>query len=104
MINIKVKGALVQVETEGHLNLKDLKTDTLMALYAIQQTIKDDAESEEQAQEAIRHWKAAVARFILKDEEPTIVKVFESDKPGQTGKISELFDGSLSDFMDSANE
>ena len=102
MINIKVKGTLVQGEMEGHL--KDLKTDTLMALYTIQQMIKDSAENEEQAQEAIRHWKAAVARFILKDEEPTIVKVFESDKPGQTGKIRELFDGSLSDFMDSANE
>ena len=102
MINIKVKGALVQGEMEG--NLKDLKTDTLVALSAIQQMIKDSAESEEQAQEAIRHWKTAVALFILKDEEPTIVKVFESDKPGQTGKIRELFDGSLSDFMDSANE
>lgn len=102
MINIKVKGALVQGEMEGRL--KDLKTDTLMALSAIQQMIKDSAESEEQAQEAIRHWKTAVALFILKDEEPTIVKVFESDKPGQTGKIRELFDGSLSDFMDSANE
>lgn len=102
MINIKVKGTLVQGEMEGRL--KDLKTDTLVALSAIQQMIKDSAESEEQAQEAIRHWKTAVALFILKDEEPTIVKVFESDKPGQTGKIRELFDGSLSDFMDSANE
>ena len=102
MINIKVKGALVQGEMEGHL--KDLKTDTLMALYAIQQMIKDSAESEEQAQEAIRHWKKAVALFILKDEEPTIVKEFESDKPGQTGKIRELFDGSWSDFLNSASE
>ena len=57
-----------------------------------------------EAQEAIRHWKKCVALFVLKDEEPTIVKVFESDKPGQTGKIRELFDGSLSDFMDSSNE
>lgn len=102
MINIKVKGALVQGEIEGRL--KDLKTDTLMALSAIQQMIKDGADNKEQAEEAIRHWKTAVALFILKDEEPTIVKVFESDKPGQTGKIRELFDGSLSDFMDSANE
>lgn len=102
MINIKVKGALVQGEIEGRL--KDLKTDTLMALSAIQQMIKDSADNKEQAEEAIRHWKTAVALFILKDEEPTIVKAFESDKPGQTGKIRELFDGSLSDFMDSANE
>ena len=102
MLNIKVKGNVVQGKIEG--SLKDLRTDTLMVLYAIQQMIKDSAESEEQAQEAIRHWKTAVALFILKDEKPTIVKVFESDKPGQTGKIRELFDGSLSDFMDSANE
>ena len=102
MLNIKVKGALVQGEMEGHL--KELNTDTMMVLHTIQQMIKDSAESEEQAQEAIRHWKKCVALFVLKDEEPTIVKVFESDKPGQTGKIRELFDGSLSDFMDSANE
>ena len=102
MINIKVKGALVQGEMEGRL--KDLKTDTLVALYAIQQMIKDSAESEEQAQEAIRHWKAAVALFILKDEEPTIVKLYEGDKSKQAGGIRELFDGSLSDFLDSANE
>lgn len=102
MINIKVKGNVVQGEIEGRL--KDLKTDTLMALSAIQQMIKDSADNKEQAEEAIRHWKTAVALFVLKDEEPTIVKVFESDKPGQTGKIRELFDGSLSDFMDSANE
>lgn len=102
MINIKVKGRVVQGEIEGRL--KDLKTDTLIALSAIQQMIKDSADNKEQAEEAIRHWKTAVALFILKDEEPTIVKVFESDKPGQTGKIRELFDGSLSDFLDSANE
>lgn len=102
MLNIKVKGNVVQGEIEGHL--KELNTDTMMALHTIQQMIKDSAESEEQAQEAIRHWKKCVALFVLKDEKPTIVKVFESDKPGQTGKIRELFDGSLSDFMDSANE
>ena len=102
MLNIKVKGNVVQGEIEGHL--KELNTDTMMALHTIQQMIKDSAESEEQAQEAIRHWKKCVALFVLKDEKPTIVKVFESDKPGQTGKIRELFDGSLSDFLDSANE
>ena len=102
MLNIKVKGNVVQGEIEGHL--KELNTDTMMALHTIQQMIKDSAESEEQAQEAIRHWKKCVALFVLKDEKPTIVKVFGSDKPGQTGKIRELFDGSLSDFMDSANE
>ena len=102
MLNIKVKGNVVQGEIEGHL--KELNTDTMMALHTIQQMIKDGAESEEQAQEAIRHRKKCVALFVLKDEKPTIVKVFESDKPGQTGKIRELFDGSLSDFMDSANE
>lgn len=102
MINIKVKGNVVQGEIEGHL--KELNTDTMMALHTIQQMIKDSAESEEQAQEAIRRWKKCVALFVLKDEKPTIVKVFESDKPAQTGKIRELFDGSLSDFMDSANE
>ena len=96
MLNIKVKGNVVQGEIEGHL--KELNTDTMMALHTIQQMIKD------RAQEAIRHWKKCVALFVLKDEKPTIVKVFESDKPAQTGKIRELFDGSLSDFLDSANE
>lgn len=100
MINIKVKGNVVQIEG----SLKELNTDTMIVLHAIQQMIKDSAESEEQAQEAIRHWKKCVALFVLKDEKPTIVKAFESDKPGQTGKIRELFDGSLSDFLDSANE
>lgn len=102
MLNIKVKGNVVQGEIEGHL--KELNTDTMMALHTIQQMIKDSAESEEQAQEAIRHWKTAVALFILKDEEPTIVKLYEGDKSKQAGGIRELFDGSLSDFMDSANE
>lgn len=102
MLNIKVKGALVQGEMEGHL--KELNTDTMMALHTIQQMIKDSAESEEQAQEAIRHWKKCVALFVLKDEKPTIVKLYEGDKSKQAGGIRELFDGSLSDFLDSANE
>ena len=71
---------------------------------ALQQMIKDSAESEEQAQEAIRHWKKCVALFVLKDEKPTIVKLYEGDKSKQAGGIRELFDGSLSDFLDSANE
>ena len=102
MLNIKVKGNVVQGEVEGQL--KDMKRDTLIALYAIQQMIKDAAGSEEEAEEAVRHWKKAVALFVIKNEEPVIVKVLESDKADQAGKIRELFDGSLSDFMDSANE
>ena len=102
MINIKVMGNIVQGEVEGQL--KDMKRDTLIALYAIQQMIKDAAGSEEEAEEAVRHWKKAVALFVLKDEKPTIVKLYEGDKSKQAGGIRELFDGSLSDFMDSANE
>jgi hypothetical protein len=102
MINIKVMGNIVQGEAEGQL--KDMKRDTLIALYAIQQMIKDAAGSEEEAEEAVRHWKKAVALFVIKNEEPVIVKVFESDKADQAGKIRELFDGSWSDFLNSASK
>ena len=52
MLNIKVKGNVVQGEIEGRL--KELNTDTMMVLHTIQQMIKDTQRRRADDREGVR--------------------------------------------------